>query len=159
MTWIIANWKSVIAFGLAGVLFISGWYLGSEHVQNQWNEEKLTVQDDALGVMNTHALMIKEADEQHDKDQTTLDTARTELNRLQHPNLPKCPSTGSQDVSAGILYAEQNAAFKELQRGDDEDFAKCDQLNIDAIRLNTECTTNQATLPRQPLKEAGSWLQ
>ena len=84
-----------------------------------------------------YAGRIKEVVEQHDNDQTIIDTQHAQLVRMQHARLPKCPSSADQDGEAGILYGAADAAFEDLQSGDDEDFARCDQLNIDARRTNS----------------------
>ena len=136
MTWIIANWRLVIGCALAGALFGTGWHTGASSVQNDWNEEKLRVQEDALTAMETHADMIRKADEQHDKDNIAIVSLHTDVERLRNTvHLPTCYKDS--DEAGRVLSASVDRLFGEFQERIGGLVQECDTLNSDAIRSNS----------------------
>jgi hypothetical protein len=86
--------------------------------------------------LEAFAKRIKEVMDNDDKTNALNAALHEQLTRMQHAHLPACPGAIDTSGAAGLLRAAQDAAFEELQRGDDEDFARCDILNSDATRTN-----------------------
>lgn len=84
------------------------------------------------------AQKIKEAAEQHDNDQATIDNFARELTKRVRIHVPVCPTPpqGNQDRGGGVLSEKVDVAFGRLQSGVDEIVMRCDQLNVDAIEAN-----------------------
>jgi len=86
------------------------------------------------------------AEEQHATDQLSINRLAGDLNglrvklaRISCGTLPRTDeNTANQDRGTGLLYEAADTAFANLQRGDDEDFQRCDQLNIDATQVNAQ---------------------
>jgi len=82
-----------------------------------------------------YAERIKQGEVQHDADQATINRLTTDLGRVR-VHIPTCSAGAGQDGGAGVFSEATDRAFESLRVGDDQDFQRCDQLNIDAIRLN-----------------------
>jgi hypothetical protein len=120
---------------IVGVLAALLLAAGGGYVKGLADNEATHVEAQRDGLL-AYAERIKEVLENDETIAATNADLRNQLARMQHPHLPVCGSAGSEDVYGGLLYREKDAAFAELQRGDDEDFAKCDDLNREAIRTN-----------------------
>jgi len=78
----------------------------------------------------------KKAEEQHDKDQSTINNLSHELNRMR-VHLPTVSTkTSDKDVSCRAFSRKVDEEFGRLQESATVLFSQCDQLNIDAIRSN-----------------------
>lgn len=141
----------IAAAALIGAGAYGSWYVTSNRYEKILAEEHLQ-QSDAVQnqlienqkVAAAHAAQIKTAEEQHAKDQLTLNNLRNQLGSVRiHIPIGGCtkPGTGQAgadpDGTAGILSGRVDAAFADLQAGVDRLTARCDQLNIDAIQANS----------------------
>jgi hypothetical protein len=141
--------KLALAAGLIATTSFATWYATSDHYQKQIAEIQLgmstAVQTQLLAdqqALVDEVVKRKTAEENHAKDQLIVNSLRNNIERLQ---LNKICSSALQesraasedpDRATGLLSAAAEAAFTELQRGIDEDLARCDQLNIDARKIN-----------------------
>lgn len=139
----------ILAIGLtAGALptwlVTSNYYQGviaKEHVKQQ----KLVIEQQEQNRLDliAYAERITKAEVQRDKNDSIVVGLRHKLDGML-ANLPACPMPGTTDTGtdsnggAGLFYQEANRAFGELQKGDNADFERCDKLNVDAIRANTQ---------------------
>ncbi|HEY6021540.1 MAG TPA: hypothetical protein VIY48_17065 [Candidatus Paceibacterota bacterium] len=142
-----------VKMAIAGSLFLLGalssWYFTSDHYQKVIAENQVAVDkayqkqlEENQKLAAENAALRKSAEEEHASNQLVINDLSHQLSRV-HIHIPNCsqvPGTSvpgqGEDGKTWILSGKADAAFEELQRGDDEDFARCDQLNIDAIRLN-----------------------
>jgi hypothetical protein len=89
----------------------------------------------------TYAETIKKANETHDQNQSIIAGLHDDISKLR-VRAPVCsvPSsseaTASKDGAAGVLPVETQSAFDTFRSGLESDYARCDQINNDAIRLN-----------------------
>ena len=129
-----------------GVLF--GAYHYGRHVQGLEDDELRNAAVIEQQTKNQAALLaytekIQTAGEQNDKNQTIISSLHDELNRV-HVHIPTCAVSNPADAStdsgggAGILSNAVDESFARLQDGIGELTKRCDQLNIDAIRINAE---------------------
>lgn len=129
-----------------GVLF--GAYHYGRHVQGLEDNELRNAAVIEQQTKNQAALLaytekIQTAGEQHDKNQTIISSLHDELNRV-HVHIPTCAVSNPAETSAdsgggaGILSNAVDESFARLQDGVGELTKRCDQLNIDAIRINAE---------------------
>jgi len=152
-----AEWKFMGEFVAAVIIACSAsygsWYVTSDHyekiiAQYQINADKAVQSQFALNqqLALIHADKIRLAEEQHAADQITITRLGNQLSRVQvHLARNDCGSVSGgnqtaadQNGRAELFYEAADAAFANLQRGDDEDFQRCDQLNIDAIEVNAQ---------------------
>jgi len=141
--------KAIAAAALSIAVSYSTWYITSDHYQKRIAEMSLdmaeAVQKQLLEEARKASIAVakrKSAEETHAKDQLTINNLRDHNQRLRLDQI--CSSTVQQsgatgedpDRRTGVLSEAAEAAFAELQRGIDEDFARCDQLNIDARQVN-----------------------
>jgi hypothetical protein len=119
-----------IIAGCVGI-FISGYLKGSSATEEKYQ----LAEREAL---IKYAETIKKSQETHDADQIVISTLTSRLNRVRVHVPTNCPTT-SKDSSgnSGVFSDSVDAAFAKLQSGVNELAARCDQLNIDAIRLNS----------------------
>lgn len=119
----IASCFVVVGFG--------GYWKGREDA----NQAAIERERDAL-VKYTEKM--KQAGEQHDQDQATIDRLAADARRVR-VHFPTCPATAENpDGEAGILQRKLDDAFANLQDGTSALIQRCDRLNIDAIRTNNE---------------------
>ena len=136
MIWLSQNWRLVIGCVLAGLLCTISAYGGYFYEHAKWNEEKLRVQEDALTAMETHAEMIRKADEQHDKDNITIVSLHTDVERLRNTvHLPTCPKDS--DEAGRVFSASVDRLFGKFQERVGGLIQECDTINSDAIRSNS----------------------
>lgn len=141
-----------LALWLASVLAVFALFYGAyhygRHVQALEDDELRNAAVIEQQTKNQAALLaytetIKTAGEQHDKNQTIISGLHDELDRV-HVHIPTCavpkPTEARADSGggAGVLPNAVDESFARLQSGVDELAKRCDQLNIDTIRLNTE---------------------
>ncbi len=141
-----------LALWLASVLAVFALFYGAyhygRHVQSLEDSTTLDKAVQAQLVANQAALLdytnkLQTAGVQHDTDQTTIDNLHSAAGRLRI-HIPTCPVPGnttadvSSDGSAGLLPNTVDESFARLQDGVSELTKRCDQLNIDAIRINAE---------------------
>jgi len=141
-----------LALWLASVLAVFALFYGAyhygRHVQaledstaRDKDVQAQLVANQAIELAYTNKLQT--AGVQHDTDQTTIDNLHSAAGRVRI-HIPTCSVSGdtqtiaSTDGSAGVLPDRVDAAFANLQSGVDELTKRCDQLNIDAIRINAE---------------------
>jgi hypothetical protein len=89
-----------------------------------------------LAEATVHATKLQEATENAHKNRNLVSDLRLRLDRLR-VSLPEATCSENSNGASRQLYAAQNRAFRDLQEGDNADFARCDQLNTDAIEVNT----------------------
>jgi hypothetical protein len=118
------------------------WYLhrdgyeeGKTEVQAKWNADKLKQAEAQEQALIAYANQLKLAEEQHDHDQAVIDRLHDDARRVRIHFIPACAGAG-QDGAAGILPARMDQLFAGFQERVGGIIARCDQLNIDAIRAN-----------------------
>lgn len=87
--------------------------------------------------LKDHIEKLKQAGEQHEKDQSTINRLSVESSRLR-VKFPVCNSSSEENTDGGtrILSDRMEQGFAELQGKVGEMMLRCDQLNIDAIESN-----------------------
>ena len=124
---------------VAAVVAFTVWLMRDHY------EGVIAKKDAALQAANATYLkqkneIILKAGEQHDKDQLIINSLRDRIKRLRNVHIPviKCGPNDSadQDGRARLLSEKIDRALGEVREGDGVDSARCDQLNIDAIRSN-----------------------
>lgn len=143
-----ANWI-ILAIGLtAGAL--PSWWVTSTYYQSVIAREHEATQQVVIkqqaenyeGLV-AYAERIVNSEVQRDKNYRTVVGLRHKLDGVL-ANLPACPMPGTAGTGTdsnggtGLFYETANRAFGELQKGDNADFERCDSLNVDAIRANTQ---------------------
>ncbi len=88
-------------------------------------------------IMEEYNKKITEAEEQRDANQVIIDNLRIESSRVRI-HLPACPSSvpQNQNGNSGVLSQRVDQSFANLQERATELFKRCDELNLDAIKLN-----------------------
>lgn len=124
----------------AGLWYLhhDGYEAGKTEVQAAWEAEKLKAGEAQKAALLAYAERIQQAEVQHDQDQNTIDSLAAGARRL-HIHLPACPESGAGDDkngAAGALSAGMDQRFAEFQERVGSLVTRCDQLNIDAIRVN-----------------------
>lgn len=88
--------------------------------------------------------IINQSQVQHDKDQAIINLLADKLKRLQIRGIcgnsmqPGTGTTTSQNSGAWTFSETVDTNFTRLQQRTSELFRKCDQINIDSIRLNNQ---------------------
>jgi hypothetical protein len=157
MNWISAN---IFWFKLAGVaiviaaIFGSGVYVTKNHyeaviAQNQVEHDKaVQIQKDAnLKLLADISALRTEKETEHAINQQVVNDLTQRNAALSRVRI-HIPSSGagcsgstsgqSADGRSRLLSEKIDAALAEVQSNDGADSARCDQLNIDTIRLNGE---------------------
>ena len=133
---------------LAVLAVLYGAYHYGRHVESLeqadiWNKAIQAQDARNTAILTNKLTTIQNAEAQHDTDQKTIGALNTNLNGLRL-HFPKC--TGSMPASS-VTEAGTNGASGVLSIGVDQSFGdlqdtaarlirRCDQLNIDTIRLN-----------------------
>lgn len=138
----------VVACFIAGTAFVEG----EARTQAAWDKAKIAdaellakQQMRNLQTIQTQIQTIQQAEDQHDKDQATINGLATDLRGL-HIHIPACPSTLSDsertapdtNAASGVFSAGVDTAFERLQSATGKLIQQCDTLNVDAIRANRE---------------------
>ena len=141
--------KAVAALGAAALLALGLWRLyhagyeaGRAGVQAQWDAD--TIRRDAAqrDALLAYAGRLNQAEARHDQDQALIDHLADDARRLRI-HLPACGQAGAgpgADGSAGLFPGRVDESFARLQARAGRLFARCDQLNIDAMRANAAAT-------------------
>lgn len=121
-------------------LYHSGRQAGREEVQVQWDADKIQRDVQQKKALIAYANRISLAEVQHDQDQALINQLHDAVGRLRI-QLPACPggaaaSGADPDGKSGVLPNRVDESFARLQERAGRLFARCDQLNIDAIRAN-----------------------
>ena len=141
---IIAWLLSVVS--VLGVLY--GAYHYGRHVQSltdadAQNAAVIAQQIESAKQLSSHIEKEKKAVEDHDQNQTIIDSLRSELGRVR-VRVPSCTvpaiteSIPDKNGRSRALPESTQIAFDEFRQGLESDAARCDAMNIDAIRLNSE---------------------
>lgn len=128
--WII-RFASVVAICLA----IYGSY---SFVENKgYNRAMAEIEAIENAKLKEHIEKLKQAGEQHEKDQATINRLAGESSRVR-VKFPVCKSSSEEntDGGSGLLSERMEQGFAELQGKAGELMLRCDQLNIDAIEAN-----------------------
>ena len=141
----------ITAAALIGAGAYGSWYvtsnryekiLADEHLQQAAVVQNQMIENQKLAA--AHAAQITTAETQHAKDQLTLNTMRDQLDRVRiHIPIGGCAMSetsqagSNPDGTTRILSERVDAAFADLQAGVGRLTARCDQLNIDAIQVNS----------------------
>lgn len=134
----------VILLALAG---FGLWYLrhegyeeGKTEVTAEWKADQLMLAEAQKLALISYAEKINQAEVQHDQDQALIDRLHNDAGRVRI-HLPACPANAAvtgpgQNGTAGVLSNRVDQRFAEFQARVGSLIARCDQLNIDAIRAN-----------------------
>ena len=130
--------KQAIYLAVLVICLTSSWYFTREHYLKKIDEFQLgmaeAVQNELLGREEKR----QKAEVQHETDQHTIDNLHNQLGRLQVNGI--CRSTVQQgkdsDGATGVLSSRVDEEFARFQSRVSEIIQRCDQLNIDAIKLN-----------------------
>lgn len=144
------NIKNVIGMAFVLTVIMLVIWLTGEHYKQRIAEIQL---ETAKAVSNELTLMQsqleqeikqrKQAEVNHDKAQITIAGLHDQLDKLQingicGNTLPESGiSSTSPDGTSGLLSARVDEEFARLQKRTSELINRCDQLNIDAVRLNS----------------------
>lgn len=139
----------ILLIGLAAGS-LPAWWITADHYQGviaQEHEEqqKLVIEQQEQNrlALLAYAKHIAEGSVQHDKDQIIINRLAANARRLRI-HFPTCPVPGDTETSADsdrgarALSNALDGAFADLQGAAGSLIERCDQLNIDAIRLNRE---------------------
>lgn len=128
----------LIGFGLWS-LYHAGYKAGNDDIQVKWDADKIQRDEAQTAALIAYADKIKLAQEQHDHDQTTINDLHDTAGRVRI-HLSACTGTSGkdQDGKTRILPDRVDQLFADFQARVGGIIAKCDQLNIDAIRMNGE---------------------
>jgi hypothetical protein len=140
--------QAKLAAALIGILALLGgiWYVyhlgyeaGGDQVRTQWYDERTRIAQEQEAALKAYADAYTKAEEKHDADQITINNLAATADRVRI-HLPTCPGNGAsaknQDGSAGVFSDRVDQLFADFQTRVGGLVARCDQLNIDAIRAN-----------------------
>ncbi len=130
----------LLALAGAGLWYLhhDGYEAGRTEVEAAWESDKLKQARAQQAALIAYAEKIRQAEDQHDQDQNTIDSLAADARRLRI-HLPACPGAQGgpdQNGAAGAFSAGVDQRFREFQERVGSLVARCDQLNIDAIRVN-----------------------
>jgi len=117
---------------------------GQDNVHAKSDKAVIIEMENTQKEMTAYISKLQKAEDERDKQNDIIhhltgDLARVRIKGICGSTVPGLSKAGTdQDGRAGLLSEKADRAFEELQRGDNADFARCDQLNIDAIRANAE---------------------
>ena len=133
---------------LAVLAVLYGAYHYGRHVESLeqadiWNKAIQAQDARNTEILTNKLTTIQNAEVQHDADQKTIGTLNTNLNGLRL-HFPKCTSAmpassvteAGTNGASGVLSIGVDQSFGDLQDTAARLIRRCDQLNIDAIRLN-----------------------
>lgn len=126
-----ATFVALALYGLYWSIDNGGYKRGVSDISRQYQVAEIKRDKE-------QAERTKTAQEKHDADQKTIARLAADARRLR-VNFPVC-STGTSDEGsnggAGLLSTRMDELFAELQSRTGSLVERCDQLNIDTIRLN-----------------------
>jgi len=123
---------------IAGVLGIICLFIGFGLGMYQWgasNAREDQAMKDRDGFIE-YAKELKKREEQHAKDQRTINDLSNKLNGMQYIPITTCTRERDSSRDNGLFYKQLDKAFEHLQAGVRLLIQRCDQLNIDAISIN-----------------------
>ncbi len=137
--------RHLIGIVLAILAGVGLWYLhhdgyeeGRAEVQVAWDADRLQRDEQQKAALVEYANRLNQAEVQHDQDQALINQLHDAAGRVRI-HLPACPGNAAgagENGSAGVLSDRMDQRFAELQERIGSLIARCDQLNIDAIRAN-----------------------
>ena len=132
-----------LIFGAVVVVFIftTGYFFGWRNQHDSLVRYLAQVEQASKDAISQKNALILEGSNQHEKDQQLIDFLRTESGSVRIHLPGNCPDTHGktdQDGTARIFSNRMDETFARLQAGTSRLIERCDQLNIDAIRSNTE---------------------
>jgi hypothetical protein len=140
--WALENWRLLIVFALAGVLFITGWHYGASSVQQSWDKERATQQADAMSAMTAHAEMIQTLEVQKNDNIAKIDSlaADNQRLRLRPPACIKPTDTSistSTTPSSGFVQPTIQIPLDDFTIGVGSDFVRCDKI-VESARVMSD---------------------
>lgn len=142
------NWI-ILLIGLAGGAF-PAWWVTADHYQGVIAKEheaqqKLVIEQQEKNrlALLAYAERIVKAGADHDKNAIVVRNLRRELDRVR-VQFPTCPvpdtaeAGGDSSGAARILSNAVDVEFAAFQERTGELIERCDRLNIDAIRVNSQ---------------------
>jgi len=135
---ILAGFVVVIITGIGiWYLYHAGYQAGKSEVQVQWDADKIKRDEAEKNTLLAYANRIKEAEVQHDQDQAVIDRLHDDAGRVRI-HLPTCPQANSdQNGEARALSGRVDQVFADFTTRVGRLIQECDELNINAIRLNS----------------------
>jgi hypothetical protein len=130
---------ALIGFGL-WYLYHTGYQAGKNETQVQWDADKIKRDEAQKQALIAYANRTKQAEDQHDADQATIDRLAAIAVSLRI-HMPACPGVSASAIqdpngTSGILQSRVDRQFAEFKGRIDRLVARCDQLNIDAQEVN-----------------------
>jgi hypothetical protein len=127
---------------LALLVGLGLWYLhhdgyeeGKTEVQAAWEANKLKQAEAQKAALVVYAQKLQLSEEQHDQDQAVINQLHDDAQRVRIHFMPACAGAGK-NGKAGVLSGTVDTLFAGFQERVGGIIARCDQLNIDAIRAN-----------------------
>lgn len=144
---------------LLALLALGQWYwlhseyrAGQQDVQVRWDADKISRDEAQKTALLAYANRITQAQEQHDHDQAAIDDL-SQRARGMRLHLPACGDTAAAgadpDGGSRLLSKRVDEGFGRLQDRAGQLLARCDQLNIDARRLNGELVAEDEAAKRK----------
>lgn len=125
---------------LAGVsAVVAALWFGYGYVKHiGYNQAKTEMQAENLKLALAYAQRIVKAEGERDANQTIVDRIHAESRRVQvhFPVCPTTPDTRNQNRAAGLFSDGMDKSFARLQERTTELFKRCEELNLDAIKVN-----------------------
>ncbi len=143
----LAQLRLAAGIGLAILAAFGLWYLhhdgyaeGKLEIQAKWDADKISRDEAQKDALVAYANRINQGEAQHDQDQVLINQLRDDAGRVR-VHLSACgsnPAAAGADSNgaAGVLPDRVDQRFAEFQERVGSLIARCDQLNIDAIRAN-----------------------
>jgi hypothetical protein len=132
---------------LAILICLGLWYLrhdgyeaGKNEIRVEWDADKIKRDEAQREALIAYANRITQAQEQHDHDQVLIDHLHDDADSVRIHLSAACNSASAgtnSDGGAGLLQSRVDQLFADFQHRVGSLIARCDQLNIDAIRANT----------------------
>lgn len=118
-------------------LYHSGYNAGRNEVQVKWDADKIKRDEAQKEALLAYANRINQAEVQHDKDQAVIDKLHDDASGVRI-HLPTCPDPSKdQNGKTGVLSGRVDQVFADFTARTGRLIQECDQLNVDAIRLNS----------------------
>ena len=126
------------------------WYATSDHFEKIAAQKQVET-DNAVQAQliknqqqqTAHELVVKQSEEQHAKDQLTLNDLAASTNRVQLHIIRTCPvpdtspASANTNAASGVAPDRTDEYLANAQRSINAIAQRCAQLNIDAIQANT----------------------
>lgn len=133
--------RLVLLLALALFSASTSWYFTRLYYLNDALATQQREQEIQYNIVVAYAERIRQGDDEHATNQVIINNLRNDLNKRVRIKLPTCnnPTTSNKDTDGGDrLFSERtDESFARFEQRLTELAARCDQLNIDAIRNNT----------------------